>query len=104
MILNIPERVVLFGLLQQKGNIVTMKLVSELRNNLLFSEDEIREAGIKINEENGTVTWVKNIERDIYIPDIIKEDIKKKLKEMSEQGEITLDMVSICDKFEVQDA
>jgi hypothetical protein len=97
MKLNIKERVLLLSLAPAKGDIVLLRLVQELNNALSFTEEEIKTANIQTI--NDRIIWEKDFEKDINIPDPIKNKIKEGLQTLSDKGELTLDYLSLWDKF-----
>lgn len=85
MVLNIPERIVLFGILPEKENFVNMRIIRELRSNLTLSEEDIKEGDITVSDDGDQILWKKMVEKDIPIgekaTDIIVEALRKLDKE-----------------------
>ncbi|MDD4689068.1 MAG: hypothetical protein PHE51_04900 [Eubacteriales bacterium] len=99
MILTIKDRIYLLGLLPKESNFITLKIVRKLENDLGFSEDEIKKANIR--SENNSIFWDekkidnKNIEIGEKATDIIIE----RLKELSNEKKLSIDMIELYEKF-----
>ena len=66
MELSIKERLLLSGVLPQQGNIATLKIVRQLKEDLSFSEEEFKEINLQKSGEDG-FRWDKDISKDIQI-------------------------------------
>lgn len=67
MELGNTERLLILNLdtLPKVGSILTMKTKQQLLNDVGFSEDELKESGLK--EEAGKVTWEKDLIKEVDI-------------------------------------
>jgi len=64
MKLGVGDRLILLSILPREGDITTLKIVRELRENLSFDEAEHKE--LQLTSEGDTVRWNdKQIEKDI---------------------------------------
>ena len=105
MKLTLPERVSLLAVLPVEGNIVTLRIVRELQNQLGFSEEEIRRYGIKNNtRSDGTtfISWNPDMakeEKDIEIGEAAKGVIVNQLKKLDAQGKLHISMMPLYEKF-----
>ncbi len=99
MLLNIPERIALFGILPEKENFVTLKIVKELRSNLLLSEEDIKEAGIELSEDGQQMTWKKMIEKDIPIGEKATEVVVAALKKLDSEKALEDRHMALWEKF-----
>lgn len=78
MKLGIPERIRLLAILPEKGNLLTIKIVRELREELSFSEKEHKDFGIRTLGNN--IQWDDNAKpKNVKIGDQGKELIEKSL-------------------------
>jgi hypothetical protein len=68
MELNNAERLLILNLdtLPKVGNILTMRTKQQLLNDVGFSEEELKETGLKVLDE-GKITWEKDIIKDVEI-------------------------------------
>ena len=99
MKLNIAERITLMSILPEKSNIITMRLMQELRTILGFTDEEIRKYGIK--NEGDKIFWSSDFEKEIEINQTMMVEIKKRLQEISDKNEVTVQMLPLYEKFGV---
>ena len=97
MRLNIKERVLLLSNLPAKGDIILLKLVQKLQQDLAFTEEEIKK--YEIQTVGDKIIWKDDFEKDIEIPEILLTKIKEDLQKKSEDKELTLEWVSLWDKL-----
>lgn len=102
MKLSFMDRMLLSGLLPEKGSLVTLKLVRELREELSPSLEEIKELGI--TEADGRINWNadKDTGKEINVNSVTRDMIVKTLKGMDEKEELTAQHLSLCDLFLTQ--
>ena len=100
MTLGILERIQLLNILPAEGNIVTLRIVGRLRDELGFSEDEISAGNIR-QFEDGRITWdaSSTVEKDVEIGDTAKDIIKAALKKLDDEKKLTTQLIPIWDKF-----
>jgi len=100
MKLGIAERINVLNILPVEGNIITLRVVNELRGALSFSEKEIADAGIK-QDTDGRITWdhTAGVGKDVKIGDTAKDIIKTALKKLDDEKKLTAQLVPIWDKF-----
>lgn len=96
---SIFERIMLMGLLPDKANYRTMLAVQELRNQLLFPEEEVADSKIVVRD--GQYYWDSSKDRmkDIVIGPVATEIVEQQLQKINEEGNPHLDLVFIYDKF-----
>ncbi len=99
MKLSIQDRLLLLGLLPQKGSFVTQRIVTELQQELSFTEDEISTASIK--QAGDRVTWNATNDPvvDIEFGPTSKEVFSKALRELDQREELTLAHVPLYAAF-----
>lgn len=98
MKLGIAERIRLLGILPEKGNIVTLKIVGDLRSELSFSEEEIRDFGLNVT--NDRIIWNDGAEeKEVTFGDQATLLVARALKELNEKEELTLADVGLFEKF-----
>jgi hypothetical protein len=100
MRLSIAERAALLGILPREGNIVTLRIVRDLKGALSFSEEEIREAEIQTTAE-GWVFWnpAKAIESEIEIGPTALGVIRDSLKAANDKGKLTETTAGLYERF-----
>ena len=105
MKLKVFERIILLNLLPTEGNVVTLRVVRDLQSALSFSEDEIKQYRIQSvadAENRVNITWdvARSLEeKDVKIGDVAKTIIREKLVKLDEEKKLTLNMLSIYEKF-----
>lgn len=99
MILDVSERLILLSVLPKEGNYATMKILSELRMNLSYTEEEMKKWGIKINTETQLVSWDDLGESDIPIGEKATGIILDELRKLDKQNKITHQVMPIYEKF-----
>jgi hypothetical protein len=100
MKLNIPDRLLLLGVIPKQGNFLTLKIVKDLIDKISFSSKELEE--YQLTEKNGQVNWKTDktdYEKDIELSGPEKAVIIDALKNLDGKKELTLDMLRIYDKF-----
>jgi len=97
MVLNIPERIALFGILPEKENFVTMKIIKDLRSNLLLSEEDIKEAEVTLEGEQ--MFWKKMIEKDVQIGEKATDIIVTALKKLDSEKALEDRHMALWEKF-----
>jgi len=98
MKLSVGERIRLLGILPDKGNILTLKIVQTLRDDVSFSEKEIEDW--KIKSEGGMIKWSdKAKDKQVHIGDTALGVITDALKALDESNELTAADISLWDKF-----
>jgi len=99
MILSIKERLVLNMVMeQQAGRFDTLKLIRKLREDLSFSEPEIKEINLR-SEDGAGFRWDKEVEKDIPIGDVVMAAIKKQFQKLDREERLMEDHMDIYTKF-----
>ena len=100
MNLSISERLALNSVLPETGNITTLKIVRQLREDLSFSEDEHDK--FEFTEEEGTIRWSSDSEdtgKDIDIGEKATDIIVDSLKRLDGQQKLVEAHMGIWEKF-----
>jgi len=102
--LGISERLMLMGILPKEGNVLTVRVIRELRHELEFSDADLVLYGLKI--EGSRFTWDKSKEgvKEIAIGAAARDIIVKVLKELDKSGKVNEAQLVLFDKFEVMGA
>ena len=99
MKLSVHERLLLLNLLPPKGDFTTLKLLRLAKEELSFSESENKSLNFQQNDEMLTWNEKANMDKEVNIGDTITEVIKKELKKMDKEKELTEQHISIYEKF-----
>lgn len=98
--LNVLERIKLLTILPIEGNLLEMRVLRDLKAKLFFSEEEIREFGLRTQGER--YTWKKNesVEFEFTLGEM--DIIKKALRGLNERKKVTEELISLYDIFQVE--
>ena len=97
MKLNILNRLMLLSILPKEGNFVTLKITRDLQNELAFNEEEIKECTIEQTDKG--CFWQKEIDKDVEFGEKATEIVKEKLLELDKNRKLSMDMLSLAEKF-----
>ena len=100
MKLNVLERLLLGGVIPAEGNLVTLKLIRQLREDLSFTAEEHKHFGFV--EEGEKIKWnpeYASEEKEIEINDVMLGVIKNQLKQMDKAEKLTENHLSLWEKF-----
>lgn len=103
MKLSIHDRIVVSGLLPEKGNIVSVKLVREAREALAITADEVESLSFVLTPE-GNASWDASAEAatgptDIALPDAAQELVRQSLHKLDASGSLTVEHIRAWDMF-----
>lgn len=102
MKLTVLERLMCQGLLPQETNFTTLKLMRVARENLSFTNEEVKTLNFKVSD--GKTQWNPVADREvgeveIELGEVATEEIKKALKKLNEENKLTNDHFSLYEKF-----
>ena len=102
MKLNVLDRLLLLGLLPEKGNAATLRIVRQLRERLSFTEADHEKYEIIVLDDNSGVQW--NIEKgeeesEITLGATAQRIVVDTLEEMDRNEELEMQHLSLLDKF-----
>jgi len=103
MKLSVADRLVLLSLLPGEGNIITLRLVQDLRASLGFSDVEITEGQICL--EKGQVTYKRGAvaDKEVEFGEAGKALIAKELKRLSKDGKLQPQHITLYGTFVDED-
>lgn len=92
MKLNVLERLALMNMLPEKEKFATLKVIRGFKDELGFTEEELKKYEI-VEEAGKGVSWnpktdIKN-QKDFVIGDTIKNIIIKELRRLEDSGELS---------------
>lgn len=104
MRLNVLERFGVLGILPAEGSFVSLKIVRKLREDLSFSEEEIK--ALNMREEDGNIKWDRALEdpsgKEIAIGEKATDLIVEALKKLDREQKLTDQHYSLYEKFIVK--
>ena len=106
LILSVKERLILQGILPSQGNIITLKIIQDVRNELSFGEEEIALLKLETTDD-GRMTWDQLMEpecsKEISIGPVLFKLIQTELDKLDSESKLPIDAISLWDKFEKAD-
>ena len=103
MKLGISERINLLGILPTESNYVTLKIVADLKLELSFSEDEIKECEIESHKDGEKVFTIWNQQKakdkDVSIGEKATDIIVDALKKLDGENKINEQTATLYEKF-----
>lgn len=97
MKLHVLERINLMGILPSEGNLITFKILTDLKQALSFTEKEIKEFGI--SQKDDRIFWEKSEEVDILIGEQANIIIQSALKKLDAENKVNENNFSLFVKF-----
>ena len=101
MELNIIQRILIFSVLPQEGNLLTMKSLKGLKDKIVFTEEEVKEYEIRMDEGNYRWNPKKDSYKTFEITEGEEQLITTGLKILDSEGKLTEQHLSLCDKFPI---
>ena len=102
MKITVGERVRLLSMLPGEGDILSLKILRKLREDLSFSEDEQKLYELKQRPEIGQITWdpnYTNVEKEVEIGVRGLEIIKEVLEGLNKQKKLRADLIELYERF-----
>ena len=99
MILSVKDRILILGLLPGKGDIITLRVIKDLMDDIGFQENEIKE--LSLQTIDGTHRWNQEAEKekDFNIGSAALGVIASELKKMSDAKELLIEYLDLYDKI-----
>jgi hypothetical protein len=101
MEITVQERLSLLDILPGEGNIITLRVVRELKSALAFTEPEIKEYGLTVTESGRVSLNIESLGviKSITVGDAAAGIIKSALRQLDKQGKLKDDHIRLWDKF-----
>ncbi len=99
MNLSVIERLVLLKVLPQEGDYATLKVLTNLRLSLSFTEEEIKEWGITSDPVKGRTEWQVLGVADIPIGERATDIIVEALRKLNREKKLTVQDMGTYEKF-----
>jgi len=99
MELGIMDRILLLNVLPAEGDITTLRIVRQLREDLSFSEQDHKDFGLV--SDGGKVTWTpgEGQTKEVEIGSKGSKLIANTLKKLSDSDKLTTQYVDLYDRF-----
>jgi len=99
MNMSVIERLVALGILPKEGDYATLKILTNLRLSLSFTEEETKAWGITSDPETGRTSWQENAEAEIPIGEKATDIIVDALKKLNRDKKLMAEGMSLYEKF-----
>jgi hypothetical protein len=99
MNLSVLDRLVLLKILPKEGDYATLKVLTNLRLSLSFSEDEMKDWGITGDAATNRTSWQVDGKADIPIGEKATDIIVDALKKLNREKKLSFDDMTIYEKF-----
>ena len=105
MVLTVMERLLLLDCVPRQADILTLRVVGDLKKNLGFTEDELALYKLS-NDAGGHITWDASVspqEKDIPIGEKATDVIVRALKSLNDSKKLTEAHIPLWEKFIKED-
>lgn len=99
MILSVEERVLVLSILPTEGSFATLKVLTQLRMGLSFTEEELKEWGIVEEPAAGRIGWETNGEAELPIGEKATDIVVDSLKKLDKGNKLPMQAMGIYEKF-----
>jgi hypothetical protein len=99
MNLSVLERIVVLKVLPAEGDYATLKILTNLRMALSFTEEEIKAWDIRSDPTNNRTTWKVEGVADIPIGERATDIIVTALKKLDREKKLSVQDMSVYEKF-----
>jgi len=97
--LSVADRLVLLQILPDKGDYVTLKVLTTLRLNLGLTEEEIKMWGVEHDQASGKVSWEENGIAEIPIGEVATGLIVDALRDLERDKRLPIQAFELYEKF-----
>ena len=103
MDLTVMDRLLLLNVLPAEGDITTLRIVRQLREELSFSEQEHTDLNIQHTPE-GQITWTPtDVTKAVEFGTKAHKLVSKALKKLNDDNKLTAQYIDLYDKFIPED-
>lgn len=100
MELGVAERMVLLTILPGEGDLLSLRIVRDLKASLSFSEEEYAKYEIKTHKESGGTTWKETDEtKSVEIGKRAKEIIQEAIDELDKRKQLKAEFLPFIERF-----
>lgn len=99
MNMSVQERVMTLSLLPSEGSFATLKILSQLRMGLSFTEEELKKWEITETPQEGRISWETDGKTEIPIGEKATDIIVDALKKRDKAGTLPMQAMSVYEKF-----
>ena len=99
MNLSVLERLVILKALPGEGDYASLKILTNLRMSLAFTEEETKAWEIVTNPKTGQITWQNDGEADIPIGERATDIVIGAFKKLDSDKQLPVEAMSAYEKF-----
>jgi len=99
MNLSVLERLVLLKILPKEGDYASLKILTNLRLSLAFTEDEVKGWGIAGDAATNRTTWQVDGRADIPIGEKATDIVVDAFKKLNREKKLSVDDMTAYEKF-----
>jgi len=99
MNMTVVERLAALNVLPREADYATLRILTQLKMALSFTEEEVRAFGITSDPVANRTTWKESAEVDIPIGEKATDIIIDALKKLNKDKKLTNEMMSLYEKF-----
>ncbi len=100
MKLNVKDRMLLFSILPREGDIVSLKLLRKVREDLALSEVESKKyVEAQLPNGNTLLQGKYKTTKDIHVGDVVMTIIVAKLEELNKAKKLHEDHIGLYERF-----
>ena len=99
MILSVEERILILSILPNEGSFSTLKVLTQLRMGLSFTEEELKKWEIKDEPTAGRISWETDGEAELPIGEKATDIIVDSLKRLDKEKKLPVQAMGIYEKF-----
>lgn len=98
---TVEERLATLGLLPPEGNLLTMKVVHELRQAIAFSEEDL--AILQFEQSDGQLRWKNGIgPKEVKVGPKAAGVVYDELEKLNKDKKLNVSHLLLCEKFEYE--
>lgn len=98
MELDVQERLVLLQILPREGDLTTLRIVSDLRAALSFSEEEHKYHNFR--QEGDVSLWEHNEKtKKVEVGPKALQIIRERIEYLSKEKKLHIDFLAVCERF-----
>lgn len=99
MKLSVADRLVLLSVLPQQGDITTLRIVSQMKDDLSFSEEEHKEC--KFRTEEDRVFWEDDVkgEKEVTFGEKATDIIVDAFEQLNKRKQLKVEHIPLYEKF-----
>lgn len=99
----VGERILILGLLPSEANLVTLKIVLELKRKVGLTAEEFKSVEMVMDEEKQLAKWnsSKDLPVELEFAEVEVDVVRKALQKLDKEAKLTEQHLGLCEKFKV---